>query len=94
MNQIKIILPLILILTTSFTSVFADDRSLDTNTKSFQEQLLQQITSLLHFKSGYVPIELSKTQIVEYSIISSIVLIIIIVIASSARSKNKKPIRK
>ena len=94
MNQIKIILPLILILTTSFTSVFADDRSLDTNTKSFQEQLLQQITTLLHFKFGYVPIELSKTQIVEYSIISSIVLIIIIVIASSARSKNKKPIRK
>lgn len=94
MSQLKIILPLILILTTSFTSVFADDRSLDTNTKSFQELLIQQITSLLHFKSGYMPIELSKAQVVEYSIISAIVLIVIIVIASSARSKNKKSIRK
>lgn len=94
MNRLRITLPLILILTTSFTSVFADDRSLDTNTKSFQEQFIQTITSLLHFKSGYMPIELSKTQVTEYSIISAIVLIIIIVIASSARSKNKKPIRK
>jgi hypothetical protein len=91
---LKIILPLILILTTSFTSVFADAGSLNTETKSFQEQLIQKITSLLHFKSGYMPIELSKTQVVEYSIISAIVLIIIIVIASSARSKNKKPTRK
>jgi hypothetical protein len=41
-----------------------------------------------------MPIELSKAQVVEYSIISAIVLIIIIVIASSVRSKNKKPIRK
>ena len=74
--------------------MFADTRSLNTETKSFQEQLIQKITSLLHFKSGYVPIELSKTQVVEYSLISAIVLIIIIVIASSARSKNKKPIQK
>ena len=77
-----------MILTTSFTPVFAD------TPKSFQEQLTQTITSLLHFKSGYIPIELSKTQIVEYSIISAIVLIIIIVIASSVQSKNKKPIQK
>ena len=86
MSQLKIILPLILIFTTSsFIPVFAD------MSKPFQEQ---QITSLLHFKSGYMPIEISKTQVVEYSIISAIVLIIIIVITSSARSKNKKPIRK
>jgi hypothetical protein len=85
---------MILILTTSFTSVFADIGSLNTETKSFQEQLIQKITSLLHFKSGYIPIELSKTQVVEYSIISAIVLIVIIVIASSARSKNKTPIQK
>lgn len=63
-------------------------------TKSIPEQLVQQLTSLLHFKSGYVPLEFSKKQMVEYSIIAAIALIIIIVIASSARSKNKKPDRK
>lgn len=63
-------------------------------TNSVPEQILQQITSLLHFKSGYMPFEISKKQIVEYSIITAIALIIIIVIASSARSKNKKQIRK
>ena len=63
-------------------------------TKSVQEQILQQLTSLLHFKSGYIPLEFSKKQIVEYSIIAAIVLIVIIVIASSARTKNKKPTRK
>lgn len=68
--------------------------SIPTQTKSIQEQILQQMTSLLHFKSGYLPIEISKKQIVEYSIITAIVLIIIIAIASSARSKNKKPVRK
>ncbi|HXU95700.1 MAG TPA: hypothetical protein VFP45_04615 [Candidatus Nitrosotalea sp.] len=94
MSQLKIILPLILILTTSFASVFADDNGLNFGPKSSQELLVQQITSLLHFKSGYMPIALSTTQIVEYSIISAIVLIIIIVIASSVRSKNKKSIRK
>jgi hypothetical protein len=62
--------------------------------KSVQEQFLQQITSLLHFKSGYLPIDVGKKQIVEYSIIISIVLVIIIAIASSARSKRKKSIRK
>jgi hypothetical protein len=88
LNHLKTSLPLILILTTSFTPVFADAP------KALPEQLIQTITSLLHFKSGYMPIELSKTQVVEYSIIFAIVLIIIIVIASSARSKNKKPIQK
>ena len=76
-----------MILTTSFTPVFAD-------TPTFQEQLIQQITSLLHFKSGYMPIELSKTQVVEYSIIVAISIVVIIAIASSISSKNKKPIRK
>jgi hypothetical protein len=85
-------------LTVSFVSVFADTTSKSqsdmSQTKPLQEQLLQQLTSLLHFKSGYVPLEFSKKQIVEYSIIGAIALIIIIAIASSARSKNKKPIRK
>ena len=93
MNQLKIILPLILIFATSFTSVFADDNNLNTETKSFQEQL-QQITSLLHFKSGYMPFELSKTQVVEYSIIVAISIVVIITIASSTSSKNKKPVQK
>ncbi len=63
-------------------------------TNSVQEQILQQITSLLHFKSGYLPLDMDKKQIVEYSVIGAITLVIIIVIASSVRSKNKKPIRK
>ena len=62
--------------------------------KSVQDQILQQITSLLHLKSGYLPLEISKKQIVEYSIIAAIILIVIIVVASSARSENKKPIQK
>ena len=41
-----------------------------------------------------MPIEMSKTQIVEYSIIVAILIVVIIVIASSINSKNKKPIRK
>jgi len=68
--------------------------STESQAKSIQEQILQQISSLLHFKSGYLPLEISKKQIVEYSIIAAIILVIIIAIASSARSKNKKQIRK
>ena len=94
MSQLKLILPLILILTISFASVFADNGSFNIETKSIQEQIIQKITSLLHFKSGYMPIELSQKQIVEYSLIGSISLVIIIAIASSARSKNKKSIQK
>ena len=94
MSQLKIIFPLILILTTSFASVFADAGGMSDGTTSVQEQIMQKITSVLHFKSGYVPVELSKIQIVEYSLIGAISLVIIIVIASSVRSKNKKSIRK
>jgi hypothetical protein len=63
-------------------------------TNSIQEQILQKITSLLHLKSESLSFEISKKQIVEYSIIAAIMLIIIIVIASSARSKNKRSVRK
>jgi len=56
---------------------------------SVQEQLMS-----LHFKIGYLSLDLSKKQIAEYLIIAVIPLIIILVIASSARSKNKKQIRK
>lgn len=63
-------------------------------TNSIQDQILQKITSLLHLKSESLSLEISKKQIAGYSIIVAIALIIIIVIASSARSKNKKPIRK
>ena len=90
----KLILPLILILTTSFVSVFADAGGIGVETTSVQEQIIQKITSLLHFKSGYMPVELSKIQVVEYSLIGAISLVIIIAIASSVRSKNKKSIRK
>jgi hypothetical protein len=63
-------------------------------TNSIQDQILQKITSLLHLKPESLSLEITKKQIVEYSIIAAIVLIVIIVIASSARSKSKKPIRK
>ena len=90
----KFVLPLVLILTTSFVSVFADTGGIGVGTTSVQEQIIQKITSVLHFKSGYMPVELNKIQIVEYSLIGAISLVIIIVIASSVRSKNKKSIRK
>ena len=60
---------------------------------SLQDHILKQIDSLFHLKSG-LSLELSKKQIVEYSLIGSIALVIIVVIASSARSKNKKQITK
>ncbi len=63
-------------------------------TNSTQENILQKISSFLNFKSGYLPIDLSKRQIVDYSVIAAVVLVIIIVIASSIRSKNKKPNKK
>ena len=63
-------------------------------TNSITDQILQKITSLLHLKSGSLSLELRQKQIVEYSIIAAIALIVTIVIASSARSKNKKPVRK
>lgn len=82
----------------SFNSVFADTESKSQSAmskpNSIQDQFLQQLTSLFHFKSGYIPLEFGKKQIVEYSIISAIILIVIIAIASSARTKNKKPARK
>jgi hypothetical protein len=59
-------------------------------TLSIQDQILQQITSILHLKPGSVlSLELDKKQIVEYSLIGSIALVIIVVIASSARAKSK-----
>lgn len=63
-------------------------------TNSISDQILQKITYILHFKPGTLSFEIGKKQIVEYSIIAAMALIIIIAIASSARSKNKKPIRK
>ena len=63
-------------------------------TMSLQDQILQQMTSLLHFKSGSIFLDVSKKQIVEYSIIAAIVLVMTIVITSSVRSKNKKSFQK
>jgi hypothetical protein len=63
-------------------------------TNSVSDQILQKITSLVNFKSITSPLEISNKRIVEFSIIASIILIIIIAIASSARSKNKKIVRK
>lgn len=60
---------------------------------SLQDQIVNQINSIFHVKSG-LSLELSKKQIVEYPLIGSIALVIIVVIASSARSKSKKQIKK
>lgn len=80
-----------LILTTPFALISAEIPG--SSIMSFQDQIVNQINSLFHIKSGF-SLELSKTHIVEYSLIGSIALVIIVVIASSARSKNKKQIKK
>jgi len=85
------ILPVFLIFTTPFALVSAEMPG--SSIVSLQDQIVHQIDSLFHIKSG-LSLELSKTQIVEYSLIGSIALVIIVVIASSARSKNKKQIKK
>jgi len=89
--NISKILPAFLILTTPFALVSAEMPG--SSIMSFQDQIVNQIDSLFHIKPG-LSLELSKTHIVEYSLIGSIVLVIIVVIASSARSKNKKQIKK
>ena len=63
-------------------------------TNATQENFLQKLSSLLSFKSGYLPVELSKKQIVDYSVIAAVILVIILVIASSIRTKNKNRARK
>lgn len=83
----KVAVPLIVLLTMSFTSAFADTSVSDNS--STQDQLLPT-----HFKIGFLSLDLSKKQILEYLIIAIIPLIIVIVIASSVRSKSKKNIRK
>lgn len=85
------VLPVFLIFTIPFALVSAEMPK--SPVTSLQDQILQQIDSIFHFKSG-LSLELSKKQVVEYSLIGSIVLVIIVVIASAARSKNKKLIKK
>jgi len=89
--DISKILPVFLIFTTPFALVSAEIPG--SSIVSLQDQIVHQIDSLFHIKSG-LSLELSKTQIVEYSLIGSIALVIIVVIASSARSKSKKQIKK
>jgi hypothetical protein len=80
-----------LILTTPFALISAEIPG--SSIMSFQDQIVNQINSLFHIKSG-LSLELSKKQMVEYPLIGSIALVIIVVIASSARSKSKKQIKK
>ena len=83
------LIPLLLISSIPFTIVHAEMPQ-SSKTMSIQDHILQQITSILHFKPGSVlSLELDKKQIVEYSLIGSIALVIIVAIASSARAKNK-----
>lgn len=55
--------------------------------------VLQQFTSILNFDSSHLPLNLER-QLVEYSVISAIVIVIIIVIASSVKRTNQRKIRK
>ena len=89
MNIQRQLIPLILICSISFAIVHAET-SQSSKMMSIQDQILQQMTSILHFKPGSVlSLELDKKQIVEYSLIGSMALVIIVVIASSARAKSK-----
>jgi hypothetical protein len=87
LNRIQKTLPLILALTIPLVNAYADAPA---KTLSIQDQILQQMNSLLHAKPS-ISFDLSKKQIVEYSLIGAIALVIVIVIASSARSKAKRP---
>ena len=88
MNIQRQLIPLLLISSVPFTISYAEIPQ--SSTMSIPDQILQQITSMLHFKPGSVlSLELDKKQIVEYSLIGSIALVIIVAIASSARAKNK-----
>ncbi|NHH97485.1 hypothetical protein DYY66_2232 [Candidatus Nitrosotalea sp. FS] len=89
--NISKILPVFLIFTTPFALVSAEMQG--SSVMSLQDQIVNQINSIFHVKSG-LSLELSKKQIVEYPLIGSIALVIIVVIASSARSKSKKQIKK
>lgn len=88
LSPLKIAMPLIMILTLSFTAGYADT-SVSTASQSIQEKLLST-----HLQIKFLSLDVSTEQILEYLIIAVIPLIIIIIIASSARSKNKKQIRK
>lgn len=107
MGRLKVVISLILILTISITSMHAyasglDQKQMENKTitnQSISQSSLQPISvqeqlMSLHFKIGYLSLDLSKKQIAEYLIIAAIPLIIILVIASTVRSKNKKQIRK
>lgn len=68
-----------------FAIVFADAGK----SMTIQDQIMGQITSLLHEKPNF-SLDFSKKQITEYSLIGAIALVIVIIITASAR-KNTKP---
>lgn len=89
MNISRPLISLLLIFMLPFAMAHAQVSQTSTIT-SIQDQILQQITSILHLKSESAPsLDLGKKQIVEYSLIGSIALVIIITIASSTRAKSK-----
>ena len=89
MNIHRQLIPLLLISSMPFVIAHAEMPQ-SSKTMSIQDQILQQIASILHFKPGSIlSLELDKKQIVEYSLIGSIALVIIVAVASSARAKSK-----
>ena len=63
-------------------------------TSTIQVPSLQQIISALHLDTKYLSFQMNSKQLVEYSVIASIIIVIIIAISSSVRSKKKKQIRR
>jgi len=76
------------------TSSIPTPTTTQNTTESLQGQILQRISSLLHFDSGYLPFHVSKTQAIEYWIMISISLVVVITIASSVRVKKRKSVYK
>lgn len=54
---------------------------------------LQDIISGLQFDTEHLPFSLNINQLVEYSVIASIIIVIIIVITSSVKRKEKRQLR-
>ncbi|HYL67266.1 MAG TPA: hypothetical protein VEU72_09000 [Nitrosopumilaceae archaeon] len=62
---------------------------------STQNLSAQEILSkIFHFTLPNLPFNITYKQIIEYSVITAVILILIVVIASSKKSKTRKQIRK
>jgi hypothetical protein len=77
-------MPILFVFAIPFAVAFADTGK----SMTIQDQIIEQINSLLHEKPNF-SLDFSKKQITEYSMIGAIAIVVVIVIASSARSKTR-----